>query len=1159
MPTISLAAPPEPFSCSLCEHVALASKAGPDCNGCPAFKGTHYYPYGSGDDFCDVVVLGDVPEKPPINSNNIAWHTAEPHHKGFIDDASQVLQAAVRDVGRGDEFRGLRCRYLYAVKCAVDVPSRKMISACNGPLQQDFLRIHDKRKRYRLNHELVVLACGVNSLHALGIPVRSDAKAQGRIYRTTFAGEPISVVVTRSLKAIATATGKYSSLLADIERAFRIATDKTITTSTREDLEKGYIYPRTNAEVEALCELMASYSNYGMPASQWALAMDTETNTLFPHRKELIVTCISFAWDKGKAAAIPLWHPEITEKPSSKKELEEWQKKLFVDPSYDPKKAWETVRRFIERQYPPEPGDPKPPEERRKKFIFHNYKYDVKILWRLGLPLDACRYSWDVMSGEHVLEEDKKNQYNLKYLTRQYLPQYAGYEDRVHELLEEQDAERIRDEEEERESPENLVTVPKVVQDAFDRVQLLGIVETEGFRLSAIDNKIGDYIRKHGVALTEEQMRDIQIIKAAKQNGEFRKKKKKSEKKIVSGGYEKIALKELCFYAAVDTDVTRQLAMRQLDRMRHEDEKLEERRKNYEDYGKDTRFNVQRLCPNPNPLRSLTQDHYVPRAKELAHIEFNGIRIDRKYLQEGKTDLAFTIRKTKEQVFELSGEEFPLRSTRRLGHYLFNTGYGFIHPNPEHAEEIARANPEEVFWDGKRLSYKPHHFTVRGAVQTGAQVLQYLVARFECPLSNLLLAHSKAQKAENSFFTNIDKLAEHGYGWIHAGYNLNGTGTGRLSSSSGVEGIGFNNQNIPKGLIGALKDTHGKLILGPDGKPVFEGVNCKKLFLPDDDSFAFVNADAKGAEVAVFSAYARDAALIDALAQGMDAHSFFGSKCLNPATVAEGLTGEARRIALASAGIDDDHAWSYEDFLLGKDGLHPDKAYGKRLKKLRDNIKRLVFGLLYGAGYKKIADIAGISHEQAKKIQDLLFKMFPSIRTYMDRVKWELRHFRLAETYFGRRRRFPIHFAREKDTPKKLIAQAERRLLNFSIQSTNSDIVLMVLCWVAEVIRHDMGGRMLLTVHDSLGFQIPKRYVSQLKDMMYEHGTKRVAEVCPWMPVPYRWDVEVGRSYGEVDPLDQYIAKARLLPAPELDGYTNEEIKDRIRETTEDKPVKKVA
>jgi DNA polymerase I-like protein with 3'-5' exonuclease and polymerase domains len=351
-----------------------------------------------------------------------------------------------------------------------------------------------------------------------------------------------------------------------------------------------------------------------------------------------------------------------------------------------------------------------------------------------------------------------------------------------------------------------------------------------------------------------------------------------------------------------------------------------------------------------------------------------------------------------------------------------------------------------------------------------------------------------------------------------------------------------------------LRDMTGKFVMGPDGKtPVFKGVNCKRLFIPDDDSFAFGNADAKGAEVSVYAAYSRDAALIAALTEGLDAHCFFGSKCLSPDAVARDsigntLTGEERRLALETAGIDDEHGWSYNDFLLGKDDLLPDKDYGKRLKKLRDNIKRVVFGILYGAGYKKIADIAGISHGLAKKIQDLLFGMFPSIPAFVEQTKWELKTFGMVETFDGRRRRFAI-----KNAPSSLRSQAERRAVNFKVQGTNSDIVLKVLVAVARVIKQDLGGRLLLTVHDSIGFQVPKKYAHQVPELFLELGTRRIATACPWMPVPYRWDVELGTSYGQLEPAANYLASLPSpMPAPQLDGYTEEEILDSLRDATDE-------
>ena len=343
-----------------------------------------------------------------------------------------------------------------------------------------------------------------------------------------------------------------------------------------------------------------------------------------------------------------------------------------------------------------------------------------------------------------------------------------------------------------------------------------------------------------------------------------------------------------------------------------------------------------------------------------------------------------------------------------------------------------------------------------------------------------------------------------------------------------------------------MRDLLGKLVLNAEGRPVFDGVKCKKLFIPDDDSYCFGNADAKGAEVSIFAGYSKDPALTAALTDGMDAHCFFASQCLNPNLVAFGLTGEDRRIALAKASIDDDHAWSYEDFLAGKDDLH--ESYGKRLKALRDNIKRLVFGLLYGAGVKKVADIAGINLDLAKKIQELLFSKFPTIKAFIDQTIWEMRMFGIVETYQGRRRRFSLG----KYAPSALRSKAERQAVNFKIQATNSDIVMMVLCWVAEVIERDLKGRLLLTVHDSIGFQVPKKYAHQVPEIFKKYGTDRVAKECPWLPVPYRWDVELGANYGEVMGASKYLANLPApIPEPEFEGYTNEEILDDLRDPDE--------
>ena len=639
----------------------------------------------------------------------------------------------------------------------------------------------------------------------------------------------------------------------------------------------------------------------------------------------------------------------------------------------------------------------------------------------------------------------------------------------------------------------------------------------------------------------------MQLVINAKKNGEFKTLEQLDKIKKEKGGFENIPLKELLFYAAVDADGTRRLAIMQNIRMIKE---LQNTAMKRELIVKKLRgappalqkFKVDPLNNSPNPLKTLVQQDYLPRQRILAKVEYQGIRIDRNYLDWGVKQLEGIVVSTEQNVYRMCGDVFKLNSSKKLATYLFKSGVGYVPPDMELAEEMAKTYPEEVLLRDGRIMYKAPRYTAKGAEQTNEAALKHLVAKYKCPLANLLLSYRKAYKAKSSFFVNIERLSRED-GFIHPNYNMHGTATGRLSSSSGVRGIGFNNQNIIKGLIGALKDTKGKLIKDENGKAIFEGVSCKKLFVADDDTYSFFNADAKGAEVSVFSAFSKDPQLIDALIKGMDAHSFFGSKCLNPNVVAAGLTGDARKLALARAGIDEEHAWSYEDFLLGKDDLLDDKDYGKRLKALRDNIKRLVFGLLYGAGIKKIAEIAGISLSLAESIHKLLFAMFPAIPSFIEQTKWELRTFGFVETYDGRRRRFLLG----EGAPTSLKARAERQGVNFKIQGQNSDLVMKTMVWFNDVLENDLKGRLLLTVHDSLGFQVPKKYAKQVPELIKLIGTDRIGKEHPWLPVPYRWDVECGDSYGGQMNVDKYISGLPIEFQQELDGFTEEEKYDDIR------------
>jgi DNA polymerase I-like protein with 3'-5' exonuclease and polymerase domains len=1043
--------------------------------------------------------VGDSPQPPPL-LQVVQLYEDRFSHRTFDDDAGKVIRSAMEDMrGSREVYRNLRVRYTYGVRCAIENPNKKVINSCRTPLNDEISRVMADRQLLGKTGPLVIIACGTNALKSLGMNVQSFDEAQGRVYDIKVNGHDVSIVVTMSMKAVAAAPGRYSALLADLERAFRIAVNESIPLIPRSVLEAKYRYPRTNAEVRDLVDEIIAYSDNKTKPVDWALAVDTETNTLHPHRDGLRLLIASVAWDDGLAAAIVLWHPKVGEKDG------------WVAEDYDPDQAWEDVKRLF--------GCAKPK-------ILHNAGYDLKVAWKKDF--DIHNIIWDSMLAEHALEEDKKGLYGLKFLVKMFLPGYAGYEDKLRDLLESEEGEDqtvsiLKDEARAAAAPTELA-IPAFVKAALDKLKL-----TPKFRVETLQKRLDDW-RMMLLDKPYDLIEAAELVLQAKAAGEFNKTAKKAKKKEDVGGYEKIELSELCFYGCVDADVCRQLAILQRKRMFAEDAKIAKDREDQRRYSSSSRRGPQRqmdiLCNHPHPLVPFVKERYIPRMRALGRVEYLGIKVDREYMAEADGQLEKAIREAQTAIYELAGEEFNINSGPQLAGVLTSAGRGFIHPDKAKVEELIRDYPKKVSSVNGRILYEPISKTKHGAIQTTEKVLKTFTQIYGCPMSNLVLAFRKATKARGTFLKNVDILSRLD-GMLHTRYNLHGTGTGRLSSAN------LNMQNVPKGKLG--------------------GVICKKLFIPDDDSMVFVNADAKGAEIGIFSAYSRDASLIaallpsDAYPSGMDAHCFFASKCLNPNNVGAGLQGLARKLALEKAGIDDEHAWSYEDFLLGKDGLLADKAYGKRLKALRDNIKRVVFGILFGAGAGKIAEIAGIDYAFAKTIIDLLFGMFPTIPNFRDQTKWELDRFGFVETYFGRRRRFSI-----KNAPRSMISQAQRRAVNFKIQSTNSDIVLDVLTDLEGPLR-DMGGRILLTVHDSIGFQIPKKYLSQVPDLLKEYGTTRVARSCPWLPVPYKWDIEAGPSYGEVIGIQEYLKlyeeelRQNTLATEAYEGYTEDEMYEDLR------------
>lgn len=189
-------------------------------------------------------------------------------------------------------------------------------------------------------------------------------------------------------------------------------------------------------------------------------------------------------------------------------------------------------------------------------------------------------------------------------------------------------------------------------------------------------------------------------------------------------------------------------------------------------------------------------------------------------------------------------------------------------------------------------------------------------------------------------------------------FNINGTATGRASSSQTLWGTGGNNQNIPR-----------------DGIKHFKDLKFKKCFIPDRDKTLF-QFDQATAEMVIVAYLARCDKLISMLNNNEDVHVYFISQALG------------------------------EDITIYKE---TDPAKYKRLRQLG---KGGNFSGSYGTGPKTLADMfmlggTDVTVDEAAFILNKRREVFPEIyEIFQQEVIDALHKNRTLETPFGRKRKF---------------------------------------------------------------------------------------------------------------------------------------------------------
>ncbi|MDG1052544.1 MAG: DNA polymerase I, partial [Flavobacteriaceae bacterium] len=215
----------------------------------------------------------------------------------------------------------------------------------------------------------------------------------------------------------------------------------------------------------------------------------------------------------------------------------------------------------------------------------------------------------------------------------------------------------------------------------------------------------------------------------------------------------------------------------------------------------------------------------MPLLKVLAEMEFNGIKINMKFLQNLSQNYSKELKSIEKNIFNHSGEEFNLASPKQLGDILF--------------EKL-------------KIIDKPKK-TKTGQYSTSEEVLSGLSKNHE--IINEVLKWRSLQKLINTYVDALPKQINEDSRRIHTVFNQAVASTGRLSSQNP------NLQNIP------IRSEKGREI--------------RKAFICENNDFVMLAADYSQIELRVIASLSKDPNMISAFNDNLDIHSSTASKVFN--------------------------------------------------------------------------------------------------------------------------------------------------------------------------------------------------------------------------------------------------------------------------------------
>ncbi|KAK2180438.1 hypothetical protein NP493_443g04021 [Ridgeia piscesae] len=192
---------------------------------------------------------------------------------------------------------------------------------------------------------------------------------------------------------------------------------------------------------------------------------------------------------------------------------------------------------------------------------------------------------------------------------------------------------------------------------------------------------------------------------------------------------------------------------------------------------------------------------------------------------------------------------------------------------------------------------------------------------------------------------------------------------------------------------------------------------------------------------------------------------------------------------------------------------------GKRIEDVsereREQTKRVVYSVMYGAGKERLSEYLKISPDEAKCIMNSFLVMFPGVNRFTRKCIEEARVKGYQETIFRRRRQLPhIHHWKA-----PLRAQCERQAVNFCVQGSAADLCKAAMLQVEEALVSRPHCRLLVQIHDELLLEVADTEVDAVAGVVRDimQSASGLCHNFTQLSVPLKVSIHVGKSWAHMN------------------------------------------